>query len=73
MIKEWLLIAWVGTTSNFTVIATAPTLTSCDQKRTKYVELYRPGGDITVVCTQNLSEGRSQLPSRPGSGGIAGG
>ena len=72
MLKEWLLIAWTGTTSNFTVIATAPTHTACDQRRTEYVELYRPTRDITVICTQDLREGRSRYPSRPGSGGIAG-
>ena len=69
MIREWLLIAYVGTTTNFTLISSHPTQAACDRARTEWlVDKHSP--NILVACTQNLSEGRSQLPSRGNSQGL---
>jgi hypothetical protein len=73
MLKEWLLIATVGTSSNFVVLSTHPTVSSCDLARTEMIEQgVTKNKDVKWICTQNLSEGRSQYSRRPGSGGIAG-
>ncbi len=73
MIKEWLLIATIGTTTNFTVISVHPTATSCDRERSTVIaERVTENTAVTWICTQNLSEGRSLYPARRGSGGIAG-
>jgi hypothetical protein len=73
MIKEWLLIATVGTTTNFTVISVHPTVSSCDRARSDVIaERQRDNPAVMWICTQHLGEGRSLYPPRPGSGGIAG-
>lgn len=73
MLKEWLLIATVGTSSNFTVISVHPTQPSCDRARSEIIEQrVTENRSVVWTCTQDFREGRSQLPSRPGSGGIAG-
>ena len=69
MIKEWLLVAWIGTTTNFTLISSHPTHSACDQARAEWLAT-NPRSVVTVACTQNLSEGRGQLPSRGGSQGL---
>ena len=69
MLKEWLLVAWIGTTTNFTMISSHPTHTACDRARAQWLE-ENPRSVVTVACTQNLSEGRGQLPSRSGSQGL---
>ena len=69
MIKEWLLIAYVGTTTNFTLISTHPTQAACDRARSGWLaDKHSP--NILAACTQNLGEGRSQYPSRSGSQGL---
>ena len=73
MLKEWLLIASIGTTTNFTVISVHPTVSSCDRARSDVIaEQQRDNPAVMWICTQNLSEGRSLYPPRPGSGGITG-
>jgi hypothetical protein len=69
MIREWLLIAYLGTTTNFTVISSHPTRISCDRARTEWLAA-QSNPNLVIACTQNLSEGRSQLPSRSGSQGL---
>ena len=69
MIREWLLIAYVGTTSNFTFISSHPTQASCDRARAEWLAA-QGNPNLVIACTQNLSEGRSQLPSRSGSQGL---
>jgi hypothetical protein len=69
MIKEWLLVAWIGTTTNFTMISSHPTQSACDQARAAWLEA-NPGSVVTVICTQDMREGRGQLPSRRGSQGL---
>jgi len=73
MLKEWLLIATVGTSTNFTVISVHPSVSSCDRARSDAIDQRRSeNGAVTWICTQHLGEGRSLLPARPGSGGITG-
>jgi len=62
MIKEWLLIVYIGTTTNFTLLEYFPSKELCTE-RLKEVkdEFEKP---LIVTCTDNLSEGRSELPSR---------
>ena len=67
--KEWLFIAFVGTTTNFTLISSHPTQAACEQARAQWV-LDQKTGNVTLICTQDLGEGRSQLPSRGGSQGL---
>jgi hypothetical protein len=69
MLKEWLLVAWIGTTTNFTMISSHPTQSACDRARAEWLAT-NPRSVVTVACTQNLSEGRGQLPSRSGSQGL---
>ena len=69
MLKEWLLVAWIGTTTNFTMISSHPTQSACDRARAEWLEA-NPRSVVTVACTQNLSEGRGQLPPRSGSQGL---
>jgi hypothetical protein len=73
MLKEWLLIAWIGTSTNFTVISVHPTQPSCDRARSEQLDLRSKENRAVVwICTQDLREGRSTYAPRPGSGGIAG-
>jgi len=69
MIREWLLIAYIGTTTNFTMISSHPTQAACNQARTEWL-VYWSSPNVVVACTQNLSEGRGQLPPRTGSQGL---
>lgn len=69
MIKEWLLIAWVGTSTNFVLLGQYWDVMACSQARDALVKSLP--ADVTVVCTQDMREGRSRLPDRPGSSGIA--
>jgi hypothetical protein len=73
MLKAWLLIATVGTSSNFVVLSQHPTVSSCDRARDQAIaERSTENRSVKWICTQDLSEGKSTLPRRPGSGGIAG-
>ena len=69
MIREWLLVVWLGTSSNFSIQGIFWNLEDCQQARQALVQDL--GRDFVVVCTQDMREGRSQLPARPGSSGIA--
>ena len=67
--KEWLLIVWIGTTTNLQVLDRFPTERACKER----MESMRAEVDpkFTIECTRDLREGRSEFPSRPGSGGVA--
>ena len=69
MLKEWLLVAWIGTTTNFTMISSHPTQSACDRARAEWLEA-NPRSVVTVICTQDMREGRGQLPARRGSQGL---
>lgn len=68
MLKEWLLIVWIGTTTNFTLLGYYPSKESClEAKREIAGNFKKP---LVVDCTNDLREGRSQLPSRGHSTGL---
>jgi hypothetical protein len=69
MLKEWLLVAWIGTTTNFTMISSHPTQNQCDRARAEWLEA-NPRSVVTVICTQDMREGRGQYPARRGSQGL---
>jgi hypothetical protein len=69
MIKEWLLVAWIGTTTNFTMISSHPTQSACDRAHAEWL-VENPRSVVTVICTQDMREGRGQLPPRRGSQGL---
>ncbi|MDA0248749.1 MAG: hypothetical protein NWR77_05040 [Burkholderiaceae bacterium] len=69
--KEWLLIVWIGTTTNFTVMERHLSEESCNQSAEKLKATTDP--KFTVECSSDLREGRSQLPKPFGSGGGVGG
>ena len=68
MIREWLLVVWLGTSTNFTLQGVYWRLEDCAHARTELLKTL--GADFTVVCTQDLREGRSHLPKRGGDTGL---
>jgi hypothetical protein len=68
MLKTWLLIAWVGTTSNFQILHESFTYEQCVEERNVWMLILN--NSINLECTQNLREGRSQYPPRWGSQGL---
>jgi len=68
MLKEWLLIVWVGTTTNFTLLGYYPTEATCKEARREIADDFKE--PLVVECTNDLREGRSSLPSRRLSTGI---
>jgi len=69
MLKEWLLIAWTGTTTNFVLLDHFPSLGQCDQQRQILLKDRDP--TIELECRQDMREGRSTLPARNRVQGIA--
>ncbi|MFM1879772.1 MAG: hypothetical protein RLZZ344_6 [Pseudomonadota bacterium] len=67
--KEWLLIVWIGTSTNMQVVERHWSEPQC-QERAKEVQA-ELGEAFTVTCTQDLKEGRSQLPKRGAVQGVA--
>ena len=68
MLKTWLLIAWVGTTSNFQILHESFTYEQCVAERNVWMLILNHS--IQLECTQDLREGRSQYPPRWGSQGL---
>jgi hypothetical protein len=68
MLKTWLLIAWVGTTSNFQILHESFTYEQCVEERNVWMLIL--DRSIQLECTQDLREGRSQYPARFGSQGL---
>jgi hypothetical protein len=68
MLKTWLLIAWVGTTSNFTILHESFTRDSYEREREVWMLVLN--NRTQLECVQDLREGRSQYPARPGSQGL---
>ena len=68
MIREWLLVVWVGTSTNFSLQGIYWNLETCAQAQQQLVQ--QLGGDFVVVCTQDMREGRSSYPQRSGSQGL---
>jgi hypothetical protein len=68
MLKTWLLIAWVGTTSNFQILHESFTYEQCVEERNVWMLILNRS--IQLECIQDLREGRSQYPPRWGSHGL---
>jgi hypothetical protein len=68
MIREWLLVVWLGTSTNFTLQGTYWSLEDCARARHELIQ--QLSGNFVVVCTQDMREGRSTYAARPGSSGI---
>jgi hypothetical protein len=68
MIREWLLIVWLGTSTNFTIQGVFWNTEDCTKALNDTKQ--QLGADFVVVCTQNMQEGRSLLPARSGSNGL---
>jgi hypothetical protein len=67
--KEWLLVIWLGTSTNFSIHSFYYDLGSCNRAR---AELAKTLDDqFILVCTQDMREGRSQYPSRGVGVGVA--
>jgi hypothetical protein len=67
--KEWLLIIWIGTSTNMQVVEQHWSEAAC-QARIKDIQS-QVGEAFEVTCTQDLKEGRSQLPKRGAGVGVA--
>lgn len=68
MLKTWLLIAWIGTTSNFQILHESFTYEACITERRIWQQTLNH--TVQLECRQDLREGRSQYPARPGSQGL---
>lgn len=68
MLKTWLLIAWVGTTSNFQILHETWSEELCVKEKNVWMLILN--NQVKLDCVQDLKEGRSLYPSRPGSQGI---
>jgi hypothetical protein len=68
MIKTWLLVAWVGTNSNFMIVHESFSYESCIEERKVWQLILKR--EINLECVQDLKEGRSLYPRRPGSHGL---
>ncbi|MFM1858619.1 MAG: hypothetical protein ACO3QP_04115 [Burkholderiaceae bacterium] len=67
--KEWLLILWIGTTTNLQVLDRFVDEKSCLERAEKVQA--DVGERFTVECKQDLKEGRSKYPPRGMGTGIA--
>lgn len=68
MITEWLLIVWIGTTTNFTLLSWHGSKQSCLEARSEIVNDFK--APMVLECKSNFSEGRSELPKRGYEGGL---
>jgi hypothetical protein len=68
VIREWLLIVWVGTTTNFTLLSWHGSERSCEAARQEIAADFR--APLVVECVTDFREGRSALPSRGYQGGL---
>jgi hypothetical protein len=68
MLKEWLLIAWMGTSTNFVLLDYYYSEQQC--QRALAEQSSRVPDTVTLACSQDLREGRSELPRRGLNTGI---
>lgn len=68
MLKTWLLVAWVGTNSNFMIVHESFAYESCIEERKVWQLILKR--EIKLECVQDLKEGRSLYPKRFGSRGL---
>lgn len=62
MFKEWLLIVWVGTSTNFTLLEYHHSFTACKEAIEKLKEDFQK--PFVLECRDDMREGRSSLPKR---------
>lgn len=68
MLTSWILIAWIGTTTNFVILHVDLTEKGCiDEKNVWMLVL---NNNAKLECVTDLKEGRSLFPARPGSQGL---
>lgn len=70
MFREWVLIAWIGTSTNFVMLEGHPNHPSC-MANLDEMKKRTDNQEVTFECRQEFREGRSELPRRPGSQGVA--
>ena len=68
MIREWLLVVWLGTSTNFSLQGAYWSQEECNRARLELARGLAP--EFVLVCTQDMREGRSQYPQRSGSQGL---
>ena len=68
MLKEWLLIVWLGTSTNFTLQGVYWSLEDCARAREKLTQ--QLSSDFQISCTQDMREGRSLYTPRGGDMGL---
>lgn len=68
MIREWLLVVWLGTSTNFTLQGIYWSLEDCARARLELAQTLAP--EFVLVCTQDMREGRGDYPARSGSRGL---
>ncbi len=67
-LTTWVLVAWVGTTSNFMILHEAFSYKSCIEEKNVWQLVLK--SEIQLECVENLKEGRSNYQRRPGSHGL---
>ena len=66
--KEWLLMVWLGTTTNFTILGYHVDSKTCESHR---MSLSLTISDPFVMqCIQDMREGRSLYPKPSGDHGL---
>lgn len=69
--KEWILIAWVGTSTNFVTLESHVSRPLCESALKTWRDQHSLTPGVHLQCVQDFREGRSEYPSRPGSQGVA--
>lgn len=71
LFKEWIFIAWIGTSTNFVVLESHVSEPLCQRALEAWRKQNPSTPGVHLQCVQDFREGRSQYPSRPGANGIA--
>ena len=68
--KTWLLIVWMGTTTNFQILHETWSRELCERELAVWSIVLDNVVNRNLECVQDLREGRSQYPARPSSQGL---
>lgn len=68
--KTWLLIVWIGTTTNFQILHETWSRELCERELAVWSIMLDSVANRNLECVQDLREGRSQYPPRWGSHGL---
>jgi hypothetical protein len=68
--KTWLLIVWIGTTTNFQILHETWNQDLCERELAVWSIMLDNVANRNLECVQDLREGRSQYPPRWGSHGL---